>query len=230
MPDPKLASPVLPDHIEETIRSIDRLHAEHRRDATPLQRAVDRVTTLLGRPGFILLVTAIVVLWVGGNLLAAALGHRAIDPPPFSGLAGVVSLASLYMVVLILATQRREDQLAQHREQLILELALLSEQKTAKVIELLEEFRRDSPLIHDRVDHQAASMAQPADPQQMLDAIKEIRAEAAQISGAASAAEDNTPAKPGDRRSRDRSRGTPPKTASVKQAPRNPKPRARVAD
>jgi uncharacterized membrane protein len=206
MPDTKLASPVLPDHIEETIRSIDRLHAEHRRDATPLQRAVDRMTTLLGRPGFILLVTVIVALWVGGNLLAAAFGHRAIDPPPFSGLAGVVSLASLYMVVLILATQRREDQLAQHREQLILELALLSEQKTAKVIELLEEFRRDSPLIHNRVDRQADSMAQPADPQQMLDAIKEIRAEAAQVSGAASGA------------------------ASAKRAPRNPKPRARAAD
>jgi uncharacterized membrane protein len=89
------------------------------------------------------------------------------------------------MVVLILATQRREDQLAQHREQLILELALLSEQKTAKVIELLEEFRRDNPHIHDRIDRQADAMAQPADPQQVLDSIKEIRAEAAQISGTA---------------------------------------------
>jgi uncharacterized membrane protein len=230
MADPKIASPVLPDHIEETIRSIDRLHAEHRRDATPLQRAVDRVTTLLGRPGFILLVTVIVALWVGGNLLAVAFGHRAIDPPPFSGLAGAISLASLYMVVLILATQRREDQLARHREQLILELALLSEQKTAKVIELLEEFRRNSPLIHDRVDRQADSMAQPADPQQMLDAIKEIRAEAAQLSGAASGAEDKGPARPGDHRSRDRARGTPPKPAGAKRAPRNPKPRARAAD
>jgi uncharacterized membrane protein len=134
------------------------------------------------------------------------------------------------MVVLILATQRREDQLAQHREQLILELALLSEQKTAKVIELLEEFRRDSPLIHNRVDRQADSMAQPADPQQMLDAIKEIRAEAAQVSGAASAAEGKAPVRPGDRRSRDRARATPPKTAGAKRPSRNPKPRARAAD
>jgi uncharacterized membrane protein len=229
MADTKIASPVLPDHIEETLRSIDRLHAEHRRDATPLQRAVDRVTTLLSRPGFILLVTVIVALWVGGNLLAAAFGHRALDPPPFSGLAGVVSLASLYMVVLILATQRREDQLAQHREQLILELALLSEQKTAKVIELLEEFRRDSPLIHNRVDRQADSMAQPADPQQMLDAIKEIRAEAAQLSGAASGAEDKAPVRPSGRKRRDRSTGSPPKPSGAKRA-RNPKLPARAAD
>jgi uncharacterized membrane protein len=95
--------------------------------------------------------TVIVVGWMSLNLLATALGYRPIDPPPFSGLGGAVSLVSLYMVVLILATQRREDQLAQHREHLILELALLGEQKTAKVIELLEEFRRDSPLIRNRV-------------------------------------------------------------------------------
>ena len=48
------------------------------------------------------------------------------------------ALISLYMVVLILATQRREYQLAQLREQLTLELAILSEQKTAKVIQLLK--------------------------------------------------------------------------------------------
>jgi uncharacterized membrane protein len=87
------------------------------------------------------------------------------------------------MVILILATQQREHQLAQLREQLPLELAILSEQKTAKVIPLLEEFRRDNPLIRNRVDQKAEAMAQPADPQSVLDTIKEIHDEAEQISG-----------------------------------------------
>ena len=55
----------------------------------------------------------------------------------------------------------------------MLELAILSEQKTAKVIHLLEESRRDNPLIRDRLDPQADAMAQLADPQLVLDAIKE---------------------------------------------------------
>jgi hypothetical protein len=46
-----------------------------------------------------------------------------------------VSRASLFTVVLILADERRDDQLAQLHEQLNLELAILSEQKTAKVIQ-----------------------------------------------------------------------------------------------
>jgi hypothetical protein len=41
------------NHIEETIRSVARLHAEHHENATPLQRATDRITALLGRPRFI---------------------------------------------------------------------------------------------------------------------------------------------------------------------------------
>jgi uncharacterized membrane protein len=172
--------PILPDHVEETIRAIAQLKAEQHDNATPLQRAVDRVTNLLGCPQFIVMLTVVLIGWISLNLLAAALGYRPIDSPPFSWLADAISLLSLYMVVLILATQRREDQLAQHRELLILELAILSEQKTAKVIQLLEEVRRDSPLLRNRVDQEAQAMARPADPQSVLDVIKETHAKAEQ--------------------------------------------------
>jgi len=110
--------------------------------------------------------------------LAASLGHRALDPPPFQWLQGAMTLASLFMVVFILGAQRHEDELSGHREMLTLELAILGEQKTAKVIQLLEELRRDSPQIHNRVDQEADDMAQPADPQSVLKAIKETRAPA----------------------------------------------------
>lgn len=173
MADTNVPPQVLPDHIEETIRSIAQLRAEHHENATSLQRSVDRMTALLSRPRFIGVITVFVVGWISMNLLAVALGVRPIDPPPFSWLGGMVSLVSLYMVVLILATQRREDQLAQRRELLILELAILSEQKTAKVIQLLEESRRDNPLIRKRIDPEAEAMAQPVDPQSVLDAIRE---------------------------------------------------------
>jgi uncharacterized membrane protein len=185
MADINVPVPLLPAHIEETIRSIARLHAEHHQNATPLQRAVDRITALLGRPRFIGVLATISAGWISLNLLAAALSYRPIDPPPFPGLGLAVSLVSLYIVVLILATQRREYQLAQLREQLTLELAILSEQKTAKVIQLLEESRRDNPLIRNRVDQEAEAMAQPADPKSVLDAIKETHSEVEQISGGA---------------------------------------------
>jgi uncharacterized membrane protein len=155
MADTNGPRPILSAHVEETVQSIAQLQAEHREKATP---APDHMTDLLGRPQFTIVLTVIVVAWISLNIFTAALDYRPIDSPPFSWPAGAVSLVSLYMVVLILATQRREDQLGRRRELLILELAILSEQKTAKVIELLEEVRRDDPLIHNRVDQEAEVM------------------------------------------------------------------------
>ena len=187
MPDSDAAASILPIHIEETIQSIARLHAEHRANATQHQRAVDRITSVLSRPVFIAALTIVVVGWVSLNGVAAALGYRPLDPPPFPWLSGAASLASLYLVVLILTTQRRDDRLTQRRELLNLELAILSEQKTAKAVALLEELRRDSPAVRDRIDKQAEVMARPADPQSVIDAIHETRSEGAQASGAADA-------------------------------------------
>ena len=127
----------------------------------------------MGRASFIAALTAFVVGWVSLNCFALALGYRALDPPPFAWLAGASSLASLYLVILILTTQRGDDRLTQRRELLNLELTILSEQKIAKVVALLEELRNDSPHLHNRIDELAEAMARPADPQSVIDAIKE---------------------------------------------------------
>jgi hypothetical protein len=73
MADTNVPLPLLPAHIEETIRSIARLRAEHHQNASPLQRVVDRITGLLGRPRFICVLTVIAAGWISLNLLAAAL-------------------------------------------------------------------------------------------------------------------------------------------------------------
>jgi uncharacterized membrane protein len=182
VPETDEASSILPIHIEETIQSIAGLHAEHHANTTPHQRLVDRITSLLGRASFISGLTVFVVGWVSLNGCAVALGYFAPDPPPFAWLTGASSMASLYLVVLIVTTQRGDDRLTQRRELLNLELTILSEQKIAKVVALLEELRQDSPHLRDRVDEQAQVMARPADPQSVIDAIKETNSESAHVS------------------------------------------------
>ena len=128
--------------------------AEHHRAATPIQRMVDRLTAYVGRPRFIGVLTVGATLWIVANAAAPLVGLTPLDPPPFAWLDGAVSLGALYIALLILTTQRRQDQLAQHREQLTLELTILSEQKTAKIIQLLEEARRDDPHLRNRIDEE----------------------------------------------------------------------------
>ncbi len=184
MPDLKDQPPELPPHIAETIKSITALHAEHHMKASIVERAVARVTARLASPRFIVILTVALAGWIGLNLTVIRLGHHTADPPPFSWLNIVLAIGSFYMVVLILATQRRDDELAQLREQVTLQLVLLAEQKLAKVIQLLEEARRDNPLMHDRVDGEAEAMARPADTESVIHSIKESHAEAEQIAGA----------------------------------------------
>lgn len=162
----------LPAHVEETIQAINRLHAAHDAGISPLQRVVERLTKRAGRPAFVALLTLLVTSWIALNLGLIAAGRPPLDAPPFFWLQGVVTLTALYMAILILTTQRREDELAAHREQLTLELAILSEQKSAKIIALLEELRRDDPNIVDREDPDAHALSTPADPNAVLEALK----------------------------------------------------------
>lgn len=165
------SSTVFPEHLDETIETMARLRAGHHRSASRLRRGVDRMTSILARPRFLVVLTVVVVGWILVNLPIPAFAALAFDPPPFVWLTSSATLASLFMVVLVLITQRGEERLAQDREMLILELALLGERKITKVIALLEEVRRDNPLIVDRDDAEAVSMTRPVDPTAVLAAI-----------------------------------------------------------
>ena len=153
-----------PAHVQDSVKAVAQLHDEHRARATRLQRVVNAVTAGAGRPTFLATLVLLVLVWIGTNLELRALGRHALDAPPFVWLQGTLTLLSLMLTAMVLITQRHEDDLAARRDRLTLELALLSEAKTAKIIALIEELRRDMPSITDRTDHEAAAMAQPMDP------------------------------------------------------------------
>ncbi len=155
----KLDSPnALPAHIEDAVSDIAKVHLEHRRSAGRLQRLVDAITAMLGRPVSIAIIAFLIAGWIIFNCFAESVGFRALDPPPFQFLSVAVSMTALFMAAMILTTQRRETELADRREQLTLELAILSDRRTAKLaklIQLVENIRRDHPELSDAVDEEA---------------------------------------------------------------------------
>jgi uncharacterized membrane protein len=161
----------LPEHIAQTMRSIADLEARHQRRATPTERAIEGVTALIARPACVLVLIGFIAGWIAVNSLLHRLSLKPFDPQPYNGLQGLLTVMALFVTIVILATQRRADKLAGYREQLILELSVLAEQKTAKVIDLIEEMRRDSPYLKDRRDIQAETMARPSDPAAVLEAL-----------------------------------------------------------
>ena len=55
-----------------------------------------------------------------------------------------------------------------------LQVNLLTEQKVTKLIHLLEELRRDLPIVRDRHDPQATAMQEGADTDEVVSALREV--------------------------------------------------------
>lgn len=165
--------PASPDQLDAGPASATaRLSADHQLETAFVQRIVDRVTAFVARPWFVIMLVPVMLAWIAGNYGARLAGWHALDAPPFNWLQTVVGIVALPIAALILSSQRRQDQLSSHREELALELAILNDQKTSKLIALLEELRRDTPIISDRIDAIAKAMSTPADTQVVIDAIK----------------------------------------------------------
>lgn len=134
------------------------------REVTPEQRFVEKLTASFGRPSTLYVVVAIAVTWMGLNLLLPSLGMAALDPFPFPSLQGAATISSLVIATMVLITQNRQLKLSEKRARLDLEINLTSERKIAKLIELVEELRRDLPNVRNRSDAEAEKMREHADP------------------------------------------------------------------
>jgi uncharacterized membrane protein len=161
------------DNVNENVHALASLRAREEQGVSRHQRLIERLTAQLGRPHSFYLIVAFAAGWVAPNLLAPRLGARAVDPPPFTWLQGAIGLGALLMTAMILTTQNRQTRQAEQRSQLELQVNLLAEQKVAKLIALLEELRRDIPIVRNRVDQVADAMTEPVDPHAVLSALEQ---------------------------------------------------------
>lgn len=169
----ELSESTLPDHISQHIETIAALHARGESDVSVHQRLIERVTAFLGRPLFLSVIIAAIAAWIFLNVPTNYPNLTPFDPPPFPFLAWLVSTGGLLLTIVVLITQNRQARLAERRAQLDLQFNLLSEQKIAKVIALMEELRRDIPSVRNRHDPEAEAMSEAADPHAVLNALEE---------------------------------------------------------
>ncbi len=164
----KDAAQTVLDPISQNIDAVVALHAFAEQQVDTHQRTVESLTAWLGRPQFFYGILVGAGLWMGVNAAAPLLHLPRFDDPPFAWLQGAIGLGALLMTSVILITQNRQGKLAERREQLELQMSLLSEQRTAKIIDLLEELRRDLPSVKNRVDLEAEALTKTVNPHEVL--------------------------------------------------------------
>ena len=154
------------------MQSLADIHEQHEREIGVIQKFANHVTRALGRPSVVVAALALIIIWIVGNLIAVRMWGGGFDRFPFPDLALFATVCAFLVTLLILTTQRHEQDVARRRDQLTLHMAVLTENKIAKVISLLEEQRRDSAVLPTRNDPQADEMAEPSNPKDSLDKIE----------------------------------------------------------
>lgn len=173
----KVPRQAVPDDEQSQIRqNISAVYAFYTSEEGKIrwsQRVVENASHIVGKPIFLGVILLFVVAWIALNLALPQLGSVSFDPAPFTLLQGIIALLALLTTTVVLSKQNRLARLAEQREHLDLKVALLTEQKVTKLIDLIEELRRDMPNVKDRHDPDAAQLQQAMNPAQVLAALDE---------------------------------------------------------
>ena len=173
-PDPR-DTPAESEHnqISQNIEAVLEFYTREEQKISRSQRILERISNLVGQPVFLGFILIFVALWMIANAVLRRLGMAEFDPAPFSWLQGIVGLGALLTATVVLTKQNRLAKLAEQRAHLDLKVTLLTEQKAAKLIDLLEELRRDLPNVGNRHDPEAAALQQSMNPDLVLAALDE---------------------------------------------------------
>ncbi|HUW37792.1 MAG TPA: DUF1003 domain-containing protein [Rhodocyclaceae bacterium] len=161
------------DQISQNIGAVLDFYTREEQKIGRWQRVLERISLFIGQPAFLGFILLFVALWMLANLALHRLGLAEFDPAPFFWLQGIVGLGALLTATVVLTKQNRMAKLAEQREHLDLKVTLLTEQKAAKLIDLMEELRRDLPNVRNRHDPEAAALQQSMNPDLVLAALDE---------------------------------------------------------
>ena len=161
------------DQISQNIEAVLEFYAREEQKISRSQRILERISHFIGQPVFLGFILLFVALWMLANAVLRQSGMGEFDPAPFFWLQGIVGLGALLTATVVLIKQNRLARLEEQRAHLDLKVTLLTEQKAAKMIDLLEELRRDLPNVKNRHDPQAAALQQSMNPDQVLAALDE---------------------------------------------------------
>jgi uncharacterized membrane protein len=178
------------DPISQNIETILAFYTREEQKISRSQRHLENISGFVGRPLYLGSILTFVSLWVLANVFARQFGLVQFDPPPFFWLQGIVTLGALLTATVVLIKQNRLAKIAEQRAHLDLQLNLLTEQKTTKLIDLIEELRHDLPMVKNRHDPEAAALQQPTDPHMVLAALDERRETEARLKDAGEAKKD----------------------------------------
>jgi uncharacterized membrane protein len=143
-------------------------------DAAMAKRTgADRIAALIahfcGSMTFVWIHVAVFASWIGYNTLP---WFHPFDPYPFTFLTLVVSLEAIFLSTFILISQNYDMRVSERRNQLDLQINLLSEQENTKMLQMLEHIARKVGA-HIGDDPQVRALEEATRPESLVEQIEE---------------------------------------------------------
>lgn len=170
MSDADSPAKVLPNAFKENLDTMAEFYAREHANISNTQSAIEKISAIFANAIYFAAFIAIVVGWIAVNEFDIfRIPH--FDPSPFTLLQGIIALNGVLITIAVLVRQNRLTRLEEKRAHLNLQVTLLAEQKTTKIIQLLEELRGDMPNVRNRVDPAAETLKVETDHHAMLDVL-----------------------------------------------------------
>ena len=156
------------------IAAVRDLADEVRRGRTRLDRITDSISGFVGTPRFLAAQMAVVGVWVFVN---AVPGIGRFDPFPFEFLNFVLAVEAIILSTVVLMAQNRQGRAAGEQAELHLQVGLLAEQETTKMLEMLGAIHTRLGLTAAAKDPELREMIQTTQVELIADELKRTREE-----------------------------------------------------
>jgi uncharacterized membrane protein len=164
--------PSLSKVLEHNIRTIASLRLQASRARGLQERLADAITTFSGRMVFVYVHIVWFGLWILLN--TGYIGVPVFDPFPYGLLTMVVSLEAIFLSTFVLISQNRLSEEAESRANLSLQIRLLTEHETTRVLQMLDAIQDKLGIDNDE-DSELADLEMETKPENVLAEIERLQ-------------------------------------------------------
>lgn len=136
------------EDMETSHHIIESLEAKEQRNRSLSIRIADIFTSSFGSIWFLIGNFIFFILWIGINT-GHVKGVPVFDPFPFIFLTMAVSLEAIFLSIIVLMSQTRQSYVSTLREELDMQVNLMSEREITKVLEILTVIMKYHKIKYD---------------------------------------------------------------------------------
>jgi uncharacterized membrane protein len=164
--------------LQRNIRTLAGLRREREQQKTRGEKIADAITSFTGSLAFVYLHAAAFVAWLVINTDLVP-GVRPFDPFPFTMLAMIASVEAIFLSTFVLISQNRMQSTSMERDELDVQLSLLSEHEITRLIAMVEALMKHHHVPLPAAD-EIQELKQDVRPERVLPEIERVeRQEAA---------------------------------------------------